>query len=365
MRMAVRGSELPAVEDDVHLQHWRDETYELEWCSVELPQRAPFFGMQAVPLKHGPGAGIYLMVTVRPPLLRRTWAGGPKPPTSPEEFWLVRATRDGKGEYQRCPVPLPVGTGLLWHSFDGHRLVVVLDNYENGTVSVLSFTLCGNPCDGTARFEREEEEKSVELSPDMDVSAKERAIRELTPRRAFYQGRLQTRPIQNRDFRTPRNRGLEIHDTQQGAEDNTKCIGRVMLEHHVNHTWLGSGSVDGNTVLMCGERAGEDAFYRDMRLVDWRTNEVLRTIPLDFEANYIECGWPLGFLPNSDTFYTCYGLGHGNDGDATNVCFCTPVLYTEKACASVGAWRPQRSLRYPPIIRATVRTLAILAKARS
>ena len=52
--------------------------------------------------------------------------------------------------------------------------------------------------------------------------------------------------------------------------------------------------------------------------------QVVRTVPLDFGPRYVELEWDRGVLPGTQTFYTAYGGGRGDDGDTSVVVFCTP-----------------------------------------
>jgi len=97
--------------------------------------------------------------------------------------------------------------------------------------------------------------------------------------------------------------------------------GRLMVKFHCNHPAL---AVDPKLLLVSGENAGEDAF-NDMRLFDWHTGELVKTIPLDFSQGCIEWGQPRGLLPgSSQTFFTACSSEGGNDSEHTLVAFCTP-----------------------------------------
>merc|ERR1712150_111261 len=51
--------------------------------------------------------------------------------------------------------------------------------------------------------------------------------------------------------------------------------------------------------LISGPDGGEDAFYGNMRLVEWRSGAVKTIIPLENHWGYIECEWPRGMLPGA------------------------------------------------------------------
>ena len=75
------------------------------------------------------------------------------------------------------------------------------------------------------------------------------------------------------------------------------------VQGHINHSFQSLGD---QLMLFAAVRAGEDAFYESMRLIEWQTQRVLREIPLKFEPRYIEVEWPRGILSGStQTFFTC------------------------------------------------------------
>jgi len=101
-----------------------------------------------------------------------------------------------------------------------------------------------------------------------------------------------------------------------------KEAGRLMAKFHCNHPEL---ALDPDLVLLSGENAGEDSF-NDMRLFDWHTGNLVKTIPLDFSKGHLECGWARGFLlGSSQTFFTACGTEEDEPTDSSYVAFCTPI----------------------------------------
>ncbi|CAE7835944.1 unnamed protein product [Symbiodinium sp. CCMP2592] len=71
-------------------------------------------------------------------------------------------------------------------------------------------------------------------------------------------------------------------------------------------------------------RAGEDAFYESMQLIEWPTQSKLREVPLEFRMGYIEGEWPRGILAGStQTFFTCHEIDEYTE---TVFVFATPEI---------------------------------------
>ena len=71
-------------------------------------------------------------------------------------------------------------------------------------------------------------------------------------------------------------------------------------------------------------RAGEDAFYESMQLIEWPTQTQVRKVPLEFVPSYIEGEWPRGILSGStQTFFTCH---ESDEHSQTVIVFGTPEM---------------------------------------
>lgn len=116
--------------------------------------------------------------------------------------------------------------------------------------------------------------------------------------------------------------GRRYIQTIQITERSTgKEVGSFQVEGHPNSSV--QGLAGGDLCLMAGREGGEDAFYNNMRLVNWRTGEVVREVPLGFEPSYIEVEWSRGLLIGStETFYVVNG-GADVEGQA-QIVFCSP-----------------------------------------
>lgn len=76
-------------------------------------------------------------------------------------------------------------------------------------------------------------------------------------------------------------------DGPEGSE-----LSSFQVDGHVNN---GCQSLGEGVMLFASSRAGEDAFYSEMRLLDWRQRGVeLRRIPLQIAPGFIEVEWPRG-----------------------------------------------------------------------
>lgn len=429
-----------AVEPRVVFSRWRHHM--LQWREIKIPMFTPYQGPLAVPVLCGEDRLI-----ISPPSVPSGRL------TVIDEFWLVGAN-EKSGDYDprpapqppyvglcRVPLPLPAGTRLRFHDFDGSVLVAVLDDPEPGDkrvdpqdnqaytfdelsayykgqyskkqlsdywqrscwpvekVSLLKFRLCDAYAEDLGKVRWEPEGKVQHL--DLDLSSwgavetfrtEHQAVGYKAPASGFH-----TRPIDSQDIIMKA--GLTIHtdgdpDQEQvdvvidqlyegklgiglrhqsdasividivvddahrfwklgdevmavngnAIRDNgdflrlygpakeslpvtftvmrAKEAGRLMAKFHCNHPEL---ALDPELVLLPGENAGEDAF-NDMRLFDWHTGNLVKTIPLDFSKGYVECEWPRGFLfGSSQTFFTACSEDDGNDSENSLVAFCTPT----------------------------------------
>lgn len=425
------------MEPTVVFSRWRNHM--LQWREITVPLLTPCQGPSAVPVLFGEDRLI-----LSPPSGRLTVI---------DEFWLVGANEksgdcDPRPAPQppyaglcRVPLPLPAGTKLRFHVFDGSLLVAVLDDPEPGDkrvdpqdnqaytfdelsdyykwqyskkqlsdywqyscwplekVSLLKFRLCGAHMEDMGKVRWEPEGKVQRLSLDLsswhavnNFMCEHNVVGYKAPASGFH-----TRPIDSHD--PIMNAGLTIHndgDPDQERVDvvvsqlyegklgiglkhrsdtsvvmdivvedahrhwklgdevkavngnairnegdflrlygsakeslpvtftvmRAKMAGRLMAKFHCNHPEL---ALDPELVLLSGENAGEDAF-NDMRLFDWHTGNLVKTIPLDFSMGCLECGWPRGFLHgSSQTFFTACSADAGYDSENSLVAFCTPI----------------------------------------
>ncbi|CAE7246005.1 unnamed protein product [Symbiodinium sp. CCMP2456] len=124
--------------------------------------------------------------------------------------------------------------------------------------------------------------------------------------------------------------GEEVFDFEvcQLAGGEPKQLAKWRAEGHVNNHCQCLGD---RLMLFAGSHSGEDAFYEEMQLIDWQTQEVIRQIPLDFGPHYIESEWDRGILNGStQTFFTnfpsdCSGVETETEGSTTFV-FGTPEM---------------------------------------
>lgn len=275
------------------LSRWRSAT--LRWEEVPVPQRAPWYGVSAVPF------GQRLVVTVASPRA----ASGELPLTRPDEFWLV-----GPGGFvERIPLPLPADARLRCHeTLPGGVVAAVLDDADaDGLCTFARFRL------GADGFAPEGPPRRVDGSAWSGALAKQFAPepKEVPSFRVkafwWWHSRLETD-------------GLAILE-------HGKLVAEVEVQVHCMHVSMGPGSCDAELLLCAGKNAGLDAFYETMRLIDWHTGTEVRTVPLDFGPRYIECKWDRGMLPGTQTFYTVYSGKDDNDaghGESVVVAFCTP-----------------------------------------
>lgn len=423
------------MEPRVVFSRWRNHM--LQWREITVPLSTPYPGPLVVPVLFGEDR-----LVLSPPSGSRL--------TVIDEFWLVGA-HEKSGDYDprpspqppycglcRVPLPLPAGTKLRFHDFDGSVLVAVLDDPEPGDkrvdpqdnqaytfgelsdyykgqyskkqlsdywrrscwpleeVSLLKFRLCDAHTEDIGKVRWEPEGKVQHLSFDLsswcavdNFRWEHNVVGYKAPASGFH-----TRPIDSQD--PIMKAGLTIHNDSDPDQEQVdvvvgqlyegrlgvglkhqsdtsvvmdivvddahrlwklgdevkavngnairkegdflrlygsakeslpvtftvvraKAAGRLMAKFHCNHPEL---ALDPDLVLLSGENAGEDAFY-DMRLFDWRTGNLVNTIPLNFSMGCLECGWPRGFLlGSSQTFFTACSE---DDSENSLVAFCTPI----------------------------------------
>ncbi|KAJ2992842.1 hypothetical protein HDV02_002834 [Globomyces sp. JEL0801] len=98
--------------------------------------------------------------------------------------------------------------------------------------------------------------------------------------------------------------------------DDKSLVGSLSgIKHHVNHTVQ---AFSGDFVLLPAVYSGQDAYYDEMRLFNWRTQELVKTIYLE-KTGFIETEWRTGLLPNSSTFF--HSTSSGDHTNTTMVCF--------------------------------------------
>jgi len=118
----------------------------------------------------------------------------------------------------------------------------------------------------------------------------------------------------------------EVFDFEvcQLAGGEPKQLARWRAEGQVNNHCQCLGD---RLMLFAGSRSGEDAFYEEMQLIDWQTQEVIRKIPLEFTPPYIESEWDRGILNGStQTFFTHFpGVETETEG-STTFAFGTPEM---------------------------------------
>ncbi|CAE7937891.1 unnamed protein product, partial [Symbiodinium necroappetens] len=94
---------------------------------------------------------------------------------------------------------------------------------------------------------------------------------------------------------------IEVCELQEGGEP--KLLASWKAAGHINHACQALG----DRLLLMPTRAGEDAFYESMQLIEWPTQSQVRKVPLQFRPSYIEGEWPRGILSGStQTFFTCH-----------------------------------------------------------
>ncbi|CAE7835946.1 unnamed protein product [Symbiodinium sp. CCMP2592] len=111
---------------------------------------------------------------------------------------------------------------------------------------------------------------------------------------------------------------FEVCELREGAEPwqlaTWKAVG------HINHTCQALG----DRLMLMPTRAGEDAFYESMQLIEWPTQSKVREVPLQFRPSYIESEWPRGILAGStQTFFTCHEIEELSE---TVFVFATPEI---------------------------------------
>ena len=113
----------------------------------------------------------------------------------------------------------------------------------------------------------------------------------------------------------------ELQDDDDGSDP--QVLATWQAEGHVNHRVQAMGD---QLLLFAGLKAGEDAFYKNMRLLDSKTGSTLREIPLEIMGfGYIESGWPRGILFGStQTFFTSWRVEE--DFSNTHFAFATPEM---------------------------------------
>lgn len=119
--------------------------------------------------------------------------------------------------------------------------------------------------------------------------------------------------------------GEEVYDFEvcQLAGGEPKQLAKWRAEGHVNNHCQCLGD---RLMLFAGSHSGEDAFYEEMQLIDWQTQEVIRKIPLDFIPHYIEGEWDRGILNGStQTFFTRFH-GENETEDSTTFVFAAPEI---------------------------------------
>ncbi|CAE7248356.1 unnamed protein product [Symbiodinium natans] len=280
----------------------------------------------------------------------------------PSDIWLIGANEPfalegsvqaGSGYVSARQVPLPVPDGQAIHAFRFHnQLATVLlapglageamEGMKDGVLQ--EFRLCGVDADDlrTAHFQPEGPptpfkfkfpsvtdgmdhrregyvpalrnfdwqegdhtgEKKFSRPPYVEVPGKDRC------------GQLVARLCATQDEDLDRFDGevfnFEVCELQDGGE--FKQLATWRAKGFINNRCQSLGD---QLMLFAGLHSGEDAFYENMQLMDWQTQDVLREIPLKFEPPYIECEWPRGILSGStQTFFTC-----GNAGDYTETFF--------------------------------------------
>lgn len=314
------------------LSLWRN--HELIWREVVIPQPATLCGVTAVPV----GRDRLLLCPATPTDTGPGELGLRL--TEADEFWVVGAVESTAAHdprfrpdppflgLRRVPLPLPAATRLRFTSFDGSILTVVVDDEPEepgGGVpdEVLMRKFCLRGADDEdlrqVHFAEVAEPLRVRYHPNHGWTA----LRNLLDRHGLqgYNGllsNLQIEPLEGEDMEHAA--GFVVKDAHSGEE-----LGRVSAEHHRNHSWMG-GAVDSDLLLASGEDAGDDAFYGEMRLLDWRTGQQVKSIPLGFGPRRIECEWDRGPLVGpSQTFFTAYPNWEGGDGDTSVVAFCSPA----------------------------------------
>mmetsp|Transcript_111266 Transcript_111266/g.346848 ORF Transcript_111266/g.346848 Transcript_111266/m.346848 type:complete len:316 (-) Transcript_111266:120-1067(-) len=309
------------------LSLWRN--HQLVWREVIIPQPAAGSGVAAVPV----GRDRLLLCPATPTETIPTGSGLRL--TQADEFWLVganecTAAHDPRARpeppfagLRRAPLPLAPPTRLRFTSFDGSALTVIIDDdsEDSGEVLMRKFRLMDAGAEDLRRvhFAEVAEPLRVQYHPRQGWIA----LRNLLDRHGLrgYGGLLsdfQVAPMEGGDVEHPD--GFVVQDAHSGEE-----LGCVFAEHHRNHSWMG-GAIDSELLLACGDDDNEDAFYSEMRLLDWRTGQQVKSIPLGLGPRRIECEWDRGpLLGLSQTFFTAYPNVEGADADTSVVAFCSPV----------------------------------------
>jgi len=133
-------------------------------------------------------------------------------------------------------------------------------------------------------------------------------------------GQLLARYCAQQDPEQDLQRGFnfEVCELREGAEPRQLATWKAV--GHINHTCQALG----DRLMLMPTRAGEDAFYESMQLIEWPTQNKVREVPLQFRRGYIECEWPRGILEGStQTFFTSHEIEECSE---TVFVFATPEI---------------------------------------
>jgi hypothetical protein len=245
---------------------------------------------------------------------------------APNDFWLVDATNHS---YRQLSLPtLNNDDDFLQviHFDENLRILSVLldDADSRGAVTFKKFRLDGDQLENFqfAFLEGSDDRRVVYRAPrecqfyratQQEYQAYNEILSQISP----HQSRL---PLVSN--------GMEVDRAWKGPAIYTvrhcdgEVAGTLTVEHHCNH---GVQAFSGDYILLPPENSGEDAFYDDMLLYNWRTKELVKTIKLPAGMNgYIETEWPRGLLPSSSTWFVLADCSFGRGARKTVVYFYGP-----------------------------------------
>lgn len=227
--------------------------------------------------------------------------------TIAEDFWVVGVNeasslldpRSGAVPpflgVHRVPLPFDSGdTQLRFQAFDGSTLVAVLNDEDDaGQCSLYKFHLTEAQGDDLSRVSfvaADDGAQRVTLRLDQPF----KDMREICDVYA-------SRPAQQEFWAEPLpygengSHGVAIVDrgkVELGRLTRTKVL--------ASYGTLGPGTLDSEMMLVPGEDCVEFDFFGDMCLYDWRTNELVKTVPLHYPTSCHSTGVLDG---DSQTFF--------------------------------------------------------------
>lgn len=312
-----------------------------KWNTVIIPFAKGYEKHVAVPI-----SSKFLLLHKKSQVFRRDC---PDLPT-PLDFWIVQATATSSEEepcYRQLPLPTCLETDRLQLiDFKDQNLTVLLDAVgENNTAIVKRFKLEFNDDSkiDEIKFTLHEDDslpESVEYkaprpphigisfnyhSEDEAFESYGNVCKNLGLNWNWMTSRLFTSngmAIDWWDKDKWESHGCPIFDTfQYTIRDcaSNDIVSQLQAYHHGN---FGIQAFHGDYILLPAEYSGEDAFYGEMRLFNWKSKELVKRIELPDSMNgYIEVEWDRGLLPNSAIFFVIVDISGGSAEAETIVCF--------------------------------------------